>query len=44
MFAMSRVSGWAAHCLEQLADNRLFRPAAAYVGPHAVAYAPIEKR
>ncbi len=44
MFAMSRVSGWAAHCLEQLADNRLFRPAAAYVGEHAVAYAPIEKR
>ncbi|MBL0869404.1 MAG: citrate synthase [Phycisphaerales bacterium] len=44
MFAMSRVSGWAAHCLEQLADNRLFRPAAAYIGPHAVAYAPIEKR
>lgn len=44
MFAMSRVSGWAAHCLEQLADNRLFRPAAAYVGEHAVAYSPIEKR
>lgn len=44
MFAMSRVSGWAGHCLEQLADNRLFRPAARYVGPHDAAYVPIEKR
>lgn len=44
MFAMSRVSGWAGHCLEQLDGNRLFRPAAKYVGPHGVAYVPIEKR
>jgi citrate synthase len=44
MFAMSRVSGWAGHCIEQLADNRLFRPAAKYVGPHGVAYTPMEKR
>jgi len=44
MFAMSRVSGWAGHCIEQLDGNRLFRPAAKYVGPHAVAYMPIEKR
>jgi citrate synthase len=44
MFAMSRVSGWAGHCLEQLDGNRLFRPAAKYVGPHAVGYVPIEQR
>jgi len=44
MFAMSRVSGWAGHCIEQLDGNRLFRPTAKYVGPHAVAYTPIEKR
>lgn len=44
MFAMSRISGWAGHCIEQLEDNRLFRPKAQYVGPHGVAYVPIEKR
>ncbi len=44
MFAMSRISGWSGHVLEQLADNRLFRPTAAYVGPHAVPYVPIEQR
>lgn len=44
MFAMSRISGWAGHVLEQLDGNRLFRPAAKYVGPHGVAYVAIEKR
>lgn len=44
MFAMSRTSGWAGHCIEQLDGNRLYRPAAKYIGPHAVAYVPIEKR
>jgi citrate synthase len=44
MFAMSRVSGWAGHCIEQLADNRLFRPKASYVGPHDAPYVPLEKR
>ncbi len=44
MFAMSRISGWAGHVIEQLSDNRLFRPKAEYIGPHGVAYTPIEKR
>lgn len=44
MFAMSRIAGWAGHVIEQLDGNRLFRPAAMYVGPHNVAYVPIEKR
>ncbi|MGP1273711.1 MAG: citrate/2-methylcitrate synthase [Phycisphaerales bacterium] len=44
MFAMSRISGWAAHNLEQLANNRLIRPSAAYVGPHAVKYVPLADR
>ncbi len=44
MFAMSRISGWAGHILEQLSDNRLYRPTTNYVGPHDAAYVPIEKR
>jgi citrate synthase len=44
MFAMSRISGWAGHIIEQLSDNRLYRPKAEYVGPHNAAYVPIEKR
>jgi citrate synthase len=44
MFAMSRISGWAGHIIEQLSDNRLYRPTTIYVGQHDVAYTPIEKR
>ena len=33
IFAISRMSGWTAHILEQLADNRLFRPLSEYTGP-----------
>ena len=32
-FAVGRVLGWAAHCLEQLRDGRLIRPQSTYVGP-----------
>ena len=32
-FACSRLVGWTAHILEQLSDNRLFRPESEYVGP-----------
>ena len=44
MFALSRIAGWAGHVIEQLSDNRLYRPAAAYVGPHDVKYVPIAER
>jgi citrate synthase len=44
MFAMSRIAGWAGHCIEQLVDNRLIRPQAAYVGPHDQPYVPIDQR
>ena len=32
-FAVGRVLGWAAHCLEQLREGRLIRPQSAYIGP-----------
>ncbi len=44
MFAMSRISGWAGHCIEQLSDNRLFRPKANYIGPHDAPYVAMETR
>ncbi len=33
IFAISRTAGWTGHVLEQLADNRLYRPLSEYVGP-----------
>jgi citrate synthase len=33
VFAIARASGWIAHILEQLADNRLYRPLSEYTGP-----------
>jgi len=44
IFAMSRVTGWTAHVLEQYEDNRLIRPRAEYVGPSSQSYVPIENR
>ncbi len=44
IFAVSRISGWTAHILEQLADNRLIRPRAEYVGPERLEYVPLERR
>lgn len=44
LFAMSRVSGWLAHWLEQLRENKLFRPDQIYSGEHDRPYVPIDKR
>jgi 2-methylcitrate synthase len=44
IFVCSRVTGWAAHVMEQRANNRLIRPGADYIGPSLQAWVPIEKR
>jgi citrate synthase len=44
IFACSRIAGWSAHIFEQLRDNRLIRPKAAYVGPGPRAFVPVEER
>jgi citrate synthase len=43
-FAVSRVGGWMAHCLEQLDDNRLIRPRSRYVGATGRTWTPVEER
>jgi len=45
IFAISRISGWTAHVLEQYENNRLIRPRAEYIGPeYPQPYVPVEKR
>ena len=45
VFAVSRVSGWTAHVIEQLSDNRLIRPRADYQGPaYPNHYVPMDQR
>ena len=45
IFAVSRISGWTAHCLEQYANNRLIRPRTDYIGPpYPQTFLPLEQR
>ncbi len=45
IFAVSRVSGWTAHCLEQYANNRLIRPRTEYTGPpYPQPFVPLKER
>jgi citrate synthase len=45
IFAVSRISGWTAHCLEQYANNRLIRPRTEYIGPqHPQTFLPVDQR
>jgi citrate synthase len=44
VFAVGRTSGWTAHMIEQLEDNRLIRPASIYIGPYDLKWKPIPER
>jgi citrate synthase len=44
IFVMSRITGWCAHIMEQMANNRLIRPRARYTGPELRAITPIAQR
>ena len=44
IFVMSRLTGWAAHVMEQRADNRIIRPSAEYVGEEPRTVKPIAER
>jgi citrate synthase len=44
IFAIARTAGWLAHWLEQLENNRIYRPAQIYEGQIGLKYTPIEKR
>lgn len=44
IFAIARTSGWTAHVLEQLADNRLIRPQSVYTGTVGLKVTPLDKR
>jgi citrate synthase len=44
IFAVSRIAGWAAHWMEQMRHNRLFRPTQVYQGEHSVPYVPMAER
>ncbi len=45
IFAIARCAGWTGHVLEQLADNRLYRPLSEYIGPApGLKFIPIEER
>jgi len=44
IFAVARTSGWTAHVLEQMADNRLIRPQSDYIGPEGLTVTPIDQR
>lgn len=44
IFVIARVSGWCAHAIEQLDNNRLIRPTAIYEGPRSVPFVPVDQR
>lgn len=44
IFAVSRISGWIAHAMEQYANNRIYRPRGKWTGKTGLKWSPVEKR
>lgn len=44
IFAMSRISGWSAHAMEQYANNRIYRPRGKWTGKEGLTWKPLEAR
>jgi citrate synthase len=44
LFVAARVTGWCAHYIEQVTNNRIYRPLSRYVGPAPRKVVPLEKR
>jgi len=44
LFVVSRVTGWAAHVIEQMDNNRLIRPRSRYIGPENLSWVPLGER
>jgi citrate synthase len=44
IFAVSRISGWTGHILEQYGHNKLIRPRAEYIGARDLKYVPVNER
>jgi citrate synthase len=44
IFAIARVAGYVAHYVEQMEDNKIYRPTQDYLGQHDVPYVPMDQR